>query len=72
MSYEQTLYKVIEPIKLTTIKRLNKSKKWEYGYNKENDVVVISKTGMIGEVLEIQGLKIALPKIPNSRFAHII
>ena len=39
--YEQTLYKVIEPVKLTTIKRLNKSKKWEYGYNKENDVVVV-------------------------------
>ena len=33
--YEQTLYKVVEPIKLNTIKRLNKSKKWEYGYNKE-------------------------------------
>ena len=62
--YKQTLYKVIEPIKLNTIKRLNKSKKWEYGYNKENDVVVISKTGMIGEILEIQGFKIALPKQP--------
>ena len=37
--YEQTLYKVIEPIKSNTIKRLNKSKKWEYGYNKENDIV---------------------------------
>ena len=27
--YEQSLYKIIEPIKATTIKRLNKSKKWE-------------------------------------------
>jgi hypothetical protein len=60
--YQQTLYKVIEPIKINTIKRLNKSKKWEYGYNKEHDVVVISKTGQIGEIYEIQNLKIALPK----------
>ena len=67
--YKQTLYKVIKPIKLNTIKRLNKSKKWEYGYNKENDVVVISKTGMIGEILEIQGFKIALPKQPKEIYS---
>ena len=60
--YEQTLYKVIEPIKKNTIARLNKSKKWQYGYNKEHDVIVISKTGQIGEVYEIQNLKVALPK----------
>ena len=60
--YKQTLYKVIEPIKINTIKRLNKSKKWEYGYNKEQDIIVISKTGQIGEIYEIQNLRIALPK----------
>ena len=63
--YEQTLYKVIQPIKLNTISRLNKSKKWGYGYNKEHDIVVISKTGQIGEIYEIQNLKIALPKQSN-------
>ena len=63
--YNQTLYKVIEPIKINTIKRLNKSKKWDYGYNKEHDVIVISKTGEIGEIYEIQNLKIALPKAVN-------
>ena len=60
--YTQTLYKVIEPIKINTIKRLNKSKKWEYGYNKEHDIIVISKNGQIGEIYEIQNLRIALPK----------
>ena len=40
--YQQQLFKVIEPIKINTIKRLNKSKKWEYGYNKENDIARIS------------------------------
>ena len=60
--YKQTLYKVIDQIKPHVIKRLNKSKKWDYGYNKEHDVIVISKTGQIGEIYEIQNLKIALPK----------
>jgi hypothetical protein len=63
--YEQTLYKIIQPIKLTTISRLNKGKKWEYGYNKEHDVTIISRTGQIGEIYEIQNLKIALPKSPG-------
>ena len=62
--YTQNLYKVVTPIKLTTISRLNKGKKWDYGYNKEHDVVVISKTGQIGEIYEIQNLRIALPKAP--------
>ncbi len=65
MSYEQTLYKIVEPIKKTTLSRLNKGKKWDYGYNKEHDIVVISKTGQIGDVYEIQGLQIALPKQPK-------
>jgi hypothetical protein len=69
MKYEQTLLKIIEPIKKTTISRLNKGKKWKYGYNKEHDVVIVSKTGQIGEVYEIQGLKIALPK-PTNIFKH--
>ena len=60
MAYEQTLYKVIEPIKRTVIHRLNKSKSWEYGYNKEHDVIVISRTGKIGEIYEIQNLKIEI------------
>ena len=68
--YEQSLVKVIEPIKKTTITRMNRGKKWRYGYNKEHDVVVISKTGMIGEIYEIQNLKIALPKVPKEVFKH--
>jgi hypothetical protein len=62
--YKQSLVKVIEPIKKTTITRLNRGKKWKYGYNKEHDIVVISKTGKIGEILEIQNLRIALPPVP--------
>ena len=68
--YEQSLVKVIEPIKKTTISRLNKSKKWKYGYDKDHDIVVISKTGQIGEIIEIQNLAIALPKVPKNVFKH--
>ena len=62
--YQQTLYKVIEPIKINKLKRFNKAKRWKYGYNKEEDIVVISKTGEIGDVYSIQNLKIALPPAP--------
>ena len=65
MENNQSLYKIVEPIKKTTINRLNKSKKWKYGYNKEHDIVVISKTGKIGQILEIQGLRIGLPLEPK-------
>ena len=61
--YEQTLYKILpDHIKPSVIKKNNRFNKWEYGYNKDYDVVVISKTGQIGEIYEIQNLKIALPK----------
>ncbi len=64
--YNQTLYKVLDNyIKPKVLKRNNKNKKWEYGYNVEHDVIVISKNGKIGEVIEIQNLKIALPLQEN-------
>ena len=63
--YEQNLVKTVEPVKKTTISRLNKGKKWKYGYNKEHDIIVLSHNGQIGEIIEIQGLVIALPKAPK-------
>jgi len=68
--YEQNLVKTVEPIKRTTISRLNKTKKWKYGYDKEHDIVVISKTGKIGEIIEIQGLQIGLPLEPKGVYVH--
>ena len=61
--YQQDLYKILDNhIKPKVLNRTNRYAKWEYGYNKEHDIVVISKTGKIGDIYEIQGLKIALPK----------
>ena len=62
MIYIQNLYNVVDDhIKPHIVKRKNRYNQWDYGYNKEYDVVVISKTGKIGEIYEIQNLKIALP-----------
>ena len=64
--YDQTLYKIIsDHIKPKTISTMNRYKKWEYGYNEEHDIIVISKTGQIGEIYEIQNLRIALPKVDD-------
>ncbi len=62
MSYQQTLWKEIKDVVNDKIlKKQNRLKKWEYGYNADYDFVVISRTGKIGQIIEIQNLRIALP-----------
>ena len=68
--YKQSLVKTVEPIKKTTITRMNRGKKWKYGYNKEHDLIVLSRNGIIGEIIEIQNLIIALPKSPKEIYKH--
>ena len=63
--YAQTLVQNVSPIKPNIIKKNNRYKKWEYGYNKEHDVIIISKDGTIGDIIQIQNLVIALPKVPK-------
>jgi hypothetical protein len=64
--YQQNLIKVLPDFIPDAIyKKKNRYKQWKYGYDKETDVVVISKTGEIGEVYCIQNLNIALPKEDN-------
>ena len=48
-----------------SISMKNGNKSWVYGYNDQFDVIVISKTGEIGDVVNIAGLYIALPKTPK-------
>ena len=52
-------------IPASVISNKNRVRSWLYGYNDQYDVVVISKTGQIGEIYEIEGLKIALPVTPE-------
>tara|TARA_B110000495_G_scaffold203225_1_gene225997 strand:- start:1464 stop:3713 length:2250 start_codon:yes stop_codon:yes gene_type:complete len=46
----------------------NKAKSWQYGYNEKYNFVVISKTGEIDQILNVQGLNIALPKMSKEVF----
>jgi len=41
--------------------RKNQASTWVYGYNEKYDMVVISKTGKVGDVINISGVNIALP-----------
>jgi len=59
------LYEVIEDyIPATEISKKNRSDAWAYGYNDQYNIVVISKTGQIGQIINISGLLIALPPEP--------
>jgi hypothetical protein len=60
-----SLYFVVKDlIPQGVITNKNKNRSWLYGYNEQYDVVVISKTGQIGEIVNISGLNIALPLMP--------
>ena len=61
---------LLEHIPTKKILSKNKSKSWDYGYNQEYDVVVISKTGQIEYVVEIDGLKIAIPKATEDVYSR--
>ena len=64
--YKQNLYSIHRShLKDKKIINQNKYKKFKSGYNEELDCVVISKDGTIGDIYEIQGLKVAIPKTPK-------
>ena len=61
-----SLYTVVKDyIPESHVKKNNKRKAWAYGYNKDFEVIVISRTGQIGDVVCISGLYIALPLAPH-------
>ena len=47
------------------ISNKNRAKSWKAGYDSKYDIIIISKNGTLGEVYEINGLKIGLPKMPK-------
>jgi len=50
----------------SVLKKRNKEKSWIYGYDAQQDLVVISKDGTVGQVVIVNGLHIALPSEPKS------
>ena len=60
------LYKIEKKaVPQDVVDKKNKEKSWTYGYDEEHDIVVISKDGTIGEIYNINSLKIALPSVPD-------
>lgn len=69
--YEQTLVKTLKDhIKPSIVKKNNRYKKWSYGYDAEHDIVIISRDGTLGEIIEIQNLVIGLPKAPENVYEN--
>ena len=52
------------------VKRKNNAASWRYGYDEKYDVVIISKSGKIGKIVEISGLIIALPAEEKNVYAR--
>ena len=59
------LYSIVDIIPSQVLGKKNKAKSWDYGYNADYDVVVISRDGTVGEVYNINGVNVALPKVPE-------
>ncbi len=61
-----SLCRIVENhIPAAVISNKNRVRSWLYGYNEQYNVIVISKTGQIGQIVEIEGLVIALPLAPE-------
>ena len=55
------LYSVVNVIPNQVLKNKNKARTFEYGYNEKYDLVVISRDGTVGQVININGINIGLP-----------
>lgn len=65
------LYIVLKDVvSKSVITNKNRAKSWRYGYDPKYDFVVISKTGEIGDIISVNGLKIALPKVPKNVYSR--
>ena len=66
MSWKDELFRVHrDHLDDKVVKRNNKYKKYETGYNSDLDCVIISDSGQLGEIYEVQGLRIGLPPAPK-------
>ena len=63
MSLHKVLTNII-PEKILAKK--NEKKQWEYGWDPEYDMVVISRDGTIGDIYEIANLRVAIRLINGS------
>ncbi len=61
-----SIYRVVHDyIPSSVLSKKNAARSWQYGYNEKYDMVVVSKTGQVGGVIDVSGLLIALPLAPK-------
>ncbi len=59
------LFSIVEIVPKEVLNYRNKEKSWEYGYNAEYDLNIISKNGTIGDIYRIDGINVAIPSTPK-------
>ena len=63
---QNNLYiKLKDYIPKSVVSNKNRARNWQYGYNEKYDVIIISRDGTIGDIYNISGVIIALPKTPD-------
>ena len=66
-----SLYKVLSDyIPKRVLSNKNRAGSWEYGYNEKYNFINISKTGRVGDIINISGLIIGLPICPQECFSR--
>jgi len=68
---QNKLYKVLTNyIPKSVLVNKNRARTWLYGYNEKYNLVIISKTGQVGNVIDINGLQIGLPPAPKEVYSR--
>ena len=63
---QNKIYRVVKDyVPKSVLSKKNGVRSWLYGYNEKYDFVNISKTGQLGDIVEISGLKVGLPPQPK-------
>ena len=57
---------LVDIIPKTVLSNKNRAKTWDYGFNEKYGIVIISRTGQIGDIVQINGVDIALPLQPKT------
>jgi len=66
---QNKLYTIVKNhVSKQSMLKMNQHRSWAYGYNPKHDLIVISKDGTVGDIYNINGLLIGLPKTPKQIF----
>lgn len=61
------LGKYVKIVPENVLRERNNAKTWKYGYNKEYDIVIISKDGTLGEIYNLRDINIGFPAQPPKK-----